>query len=211
MKIRLVFLFVILLTVFIAGCSSAPASSTTTPPITPATTASAQTTAATPATQSAEWSPDGVIQAGEYTGSHQYGAYSISWRTDGQFIYLGLSARTSGWVAVSLQPGTGMKDADMILGFVKDGKAEILDLYCTDNLGTHPADTELGGIHNILASGGKEEGGVTTLEFKRALSTGDKYDQAVKAGANKIMWSYGSSDNTDLKHRENGYGEINSQ
>jgi hypothetical protein len=209
MKIRLFFFILTVLAVIAAGCSSAPASSSTTPSVAPTSAPSSQTTTAAPATQAAEWSPDGVIQPGEYTGSRQYGAYSIHWRSDGQFIYLGLSARTSGWVAVAFQPGTGMKGADMLLGLLKDGKAEIQDRYCTDNLGTHPADIELGGIENILDSGGKEENGLTTLEFKRALNTGDKYDVAVKTGANQILWSYGTSDNPDLKHANKGYGEIN--
>jgi hypothetical protein len=209
MKIRLVFVISLILAVIVAGCSSAPATSSSPSSVLPATTAAGQTTAPVQNAPVAEWLADGVINAGEYAGSHQYGEYSIFWRSDGQFIYLGMTARTSGWVAMALQPGSGMKGADMVLGWVKDGQVEIRDLYCTDNLGTHPGDMELGGANNILASGGKEEGGSTTLEFKRALNTGDKYDIAIKAGANQIIWSYGNSDNPDLKHRNNGYGEIN--
>jgi len=209
MKIRLVFILVILLTWVMAGCSSGPATSDSTLPVLPASTAAGQTIDPVQTAPAAEWSPDGVISAGEYAGLRQYGAFSVHWRSDDAYVYIGLSARTSGWVAMALQPGSGMKDADMVLGFVKEGQAEILDLHCTDNLGTHPEDTRLGGVNNILASGGKEEGGTTTLEFKRELDTGDKYDISIKKGPNKIMWSYGSSDNPELKHRENGYGEIN--
>jgi hypothetical protein len=225
MNNRLIFVLVIIIALVITGCSAAPAITSSAPPVQSATTTALPTAAASQTTGSintsalqtataaspaglTEWSTDGVIKPGEYTGSNKYGDYAIYWRSDEQFIYIGMTARTSGWVAVALQPGSTMKDADIMLGWVKDGKAEIRDLFCTDNLGTHPADTELGGTNNILVSGGKEEGGSTTLEFKRALTTGDKYDISIKAGVNKIMWSYGSSDNSDLKHRDRGYGEI---
>lgn len=155
-----------------------------------------------------EWQPDGVIKAGEYSGSNTYGGYSIHWRTDGQFLYIGMVARTNGWVSVALQPASRMKDSDMVLGYVSDGKVVVLDLYCIDNLGSHPADTELGGSHDIVAYGGKEEGGFTVIEFKRPLITGDKYDIPVVKGVNKVIWAYGPSDSPLAKHTERGYGEI---
>jgi hypothetical protein len=208
MKIKPIIICTLLFTLFIASCSSTTASPNSLAQVLPATSAAVQTTNTVQTPTAAEWSPDGIINAGEYSGSHQYGVYSVYWRSDGQFIYLGITARTSGWVAMALQSASGMKGADMVLGFVKDGKTEIQDRFCTDNLGTHPADTELGGANNILASGGKEEGGVTSLEFKRALNTGDKYDISIKAGVNQILWSYGNSDNLELKHADRGYGQI---
>jgi hypothetical protein len=156
-----------------------------------------------------EWSPDGIIKAGEYSGSNTYGDYTIHWRADEQFIYIGITAKTNGWVSMAIQPGSRMKNADMVLGFVKDGKAEVMDLYSTDDFGSHPTDTELGGTYDIMAIGGKEGGGFTTIEFKRSLTTGDNYDIPITEGVNKIIWSYGSSDNPTIKHSDRGYGEIN--
>ena len=97
----------------------------------------------------------------------------------------------------------------MIFGFVKDGRVEVQDQYSTGNFGPHPADTELGGTDDILEFGGKEEGGFTTIEFKRLLTTGDKYDISIQKGASKIIWAYGSSDSLTAKHSTRGYGEIN--
>lgn len=156
-----------------------------------------------------EWSPDGIIKAREYYGANAYGDYEIYWRSDEQYICIGMKAKTNGWVAVAVQPGSRMKNADMVFGFVKDGETVIYDLFSTGDFGPHSPDTELGGKDDILEFGGKEEGGYTTIEFKRALDTGDDYDNPLFEGVNKIIWAYGSQDELTLKHINRGYGEVN--
>jgi hypothetical protein len=59
-----------------------------------------------------------------------------------------------------------------------------------------------------MESGGKEEGESTTLEFKRKLDTGDKYDRAFSPGKNTIIWAYGADDQPDKKHAGRGHGEL---
>jgi hypothetical protein len=81
-------------------------------------------------------------------------------------------------------------------------------LFCTDDFGSHPPDTELGGTFDITSFGGKEADGYTTIEFKRALDTGDRYDNRLSIGGNKIIWSYGPADGLTQKHISRGYGEI---
>jgi len=119
-----------------------------------------------------------------------------------------MKAKTSGWVAVALQPGKLMKDADMMFGFVKEGEATVYDLFSTGYFGPHSPDSELGGTADIAEFGGKEENGFTTIEFKRKLDTGDKYDLPFSTGVNKIIWAWGTDDKQSLKHSKRGYGEI---
>ena len=119
-----------------------------------------------------------------------------------------MRARASGFVAVGIQPGSRMKNADMVFGFVKDGEVSIFDMFSTGDFGPHPLDTELGGTDDIADFGGKEDGGFTTIEFKRRLITGDEYDNPLSAGKNKIIWSYGSTDSPTLRHSQRGYGEL---
>jgi len=119
-----------------------------------------------------------------------------------------MKAKTGGYVSVAVQPGSRMKDADMVLGFVKDGETTVYDLFSTGDFGPHPPDTNLGGTDDILEFAGKEEGGFTTIEFKRAMDTGDKYDKPLVRGANKIIWAYGSSDSLSGRHSNRGYGEF---
>ena len=151
---------------------------------------------------------DGIIQPGEYTDNQTYSDYQIYWKNDDKYVYIAMKAKTNGFVAVGLQPGVTMLDADIILGFVKDGKAQVYDMYSTGAFGPHPQDTELGGTNDILQSGGTDDGQYTTIEFKRLLDTGDKYDLALVKGVNRIIWSYGPNKDPNLKHTNRGYGEI---
>jgi len=198
MRYRFLLVGILLFLVFVTSCtpSSAPDSEPTQIP-----------TPTPPLTE--EWSPDGIIKVREYYGSNNYGDYTIHWRSDEQYIYIGMTAKTDGWVAMAIQPGSRMKDADMVFGFVKNGAVEVQDLYSTGNFGPHLADIELGGTDDILAFGGREEGGFTTIEFKRSFTTTDEYDISIQKGVNRIIWAYGSSDSLTVKHSTRGYGEIN--
>ena len=82
------------------------------------------------------------------------------------------------------------------------------DTFSTSSTGPHPADKELGGSNDILESAGMEQGGFTSIEFKRKLDTGDKYDLPLQPGANKIMWAFGSGDSLGSRHAVRGYGEL---
>jgi hypothetical protein len=161
-----------------------------------------------PTPQPAKWSADGAITDVEYTKTKAFGDYEIYWTSDEQYIYIGMKAKTSGWLALGIQPGTKMKDADMVMGVVSDGKATIYDSFCTGDYGPHSPDTELGGTDDIIESGGQEVGGYTIIEFKRLLDTGDKYDLPVSKGTNKIIWSYSLDEQPTKKHVSRGYGEI---
>lgn len=203
MKINCIMILALLL-ISLLGCTSSTATETQS-----LTTSSEISTLVTTSPAIIDWSPDGVIETGEYSGSNSYGEYQIFWRSDEQFIYIGITAKTDGWVAMAIQPGRRMKNADMIIGLVKDGKADVRDHYCVDDFGSHPEDVTLGGTDDILAFGGKEEAGFTTIEFKRLFNTEDKYDVSITKGTNQILWAFGSSDDTTVKHFTRGYGEIN--
>ena len=194
----LVFIFMISIT----GCTSSNAPNDKTTPQESPILASIQST------PTIEWVPDGIITPGEYLGSENYGSCVIYWRSDSQYIYIGMTAETSGWLAIGIQPGSRMNNADMIMGTVINGKTEVQDQFSTGDFGPHRIDTELGGTDDIQAFSGKEESSKTTIEFKRAFVTNDKYDISFAKGANKIIWSYGASDKTELKHSTRGYGAI---
>jgi len=192
--------FIVLLT-FFPSCTPAP-----TPTTTPSSPPTPTPTMPKPADV---WSADGVITMREYSGNMREGKYLISWWSDTQYVYIGVRVETNGWVAVGIQTGSKMKDADMVFGFVEDGHVEIYDLFSTGDFGPHPPDTELGGTDDILEFGGSEADGFTTIEFKRALDTGDEFDIPLSQGVNRIIWAYGSSDGLAARHSNRGYGEIN--
>lgn len=154
------------------------------------------------------WKADGVISPGEYTNSKTYGDYQISYFSNDEFVYIGIIAKTEGWIAVGFGAESRMKNADIIEGFIKDGKLNIYDMFSTGDFGPHTADTQQGGTDDVLTSGGKVENGNTTIEFKRRLDTGDKYDRPLKKGTNTIIWAYAAEPQVFLKHMSRGHGEI---
>ena len=196
-----------LLMVVVAGtaaCSSETGITTTTT----TTSSTTATTGTTPAGNDVEWTPDGVITNGEYTGSFQTGSYELSWKSDGEMVYFGIRVETDGWVSLGIQPGDAMKDADIIIGYVDDGTVEVSDHYSTGTFGPHSPDTEQGGTDDILTSGGATDGDYTVIEFSRLLQTGDDLDNDLTAGDNQVIWSYGSSDDTGRQHSNRGYETI---
>lgn len=151
---------------------------------------------------------DGVVSVGEYKNQVTYQSLEIFWSNDEVYIYLALKGKTKGYISIGIQPGSMMKNSDIILGFIKEGKVELFDQYSTGDFGPHPSDKDLGGTNDILEYGGKEEDDYTIIEFKRLLKTEDKYDLELKPGKNKIIWAYSDQDNLQARHGTRGYGEI---
>lgn len=177
---------------------------------------------------SVAWAADGVISDGEYFNTIQLGkSYTLYWSNDSEYIYIGMKAETSGWVALGIQLDLrSNKDIDMILGFVRNDEVTIYDLFSievgTDHPGLYPRDIVLGGSKDVTVFGGTEglAGAIvdedddtiyTVIEFKRKLNTGDQYDQPLFEGANTIVWSYGPDDLRDSPYVEQGYWVIEIQ
>jgi len=155
-----------------------------------------------------EFKADGIISDNEYKNSQTYGDFEINWSNDDEYFYAAIKARTTGFVAVAIQPGSRMKDADIILGFVDGSVVSVFDLFSTGDFGPHPPDTELGGTDDVVEFGGIDNGTYTIIEFKRLLNTEDKFDNEIVEGKNKIIWSFSNADGLEIKHSSRGYGEI---
>jgi hypothetical protein len=164
-----------------------------------------------------EWKADGIVGESEYARSmvlqgparqgYSGGEMEISWKNEGEYLYLALNASTDGWLAIGFEPLEWMKDADIILTTVQASKATVLDEYCTGNYGPHVEDTMLGGTNDIVEFGGGKEAGRTVIELKRKLDTGDKFDKAFSPGqAISIIWALSDSPDIGLKHNV-AYGE----
>ena len=156
------------------------------------------------------WLPDGTINPKEYFSKRVLddGNYEISYRSDGTYIYVGLRVKTTGWVAVGIQPVTDqqMLAADMVFSCITADTVMVSDQFGTGNY-SHLPDTELGGTDDILEFGGKEEGGLTVIEFKRPMVTDDNYDIPLLEGVQTIIWAYALEDNEE-RHVAAGFIEI---
>ena len=124
----------------------------------------------------------------------------LEWKAKGVSLTIRVSASTLGWVAVGIDPSTKMKDADYIIGYVKDGIATVEDQF-GDTPYSHKRDKDLGGKDSILMKAGSEKNGVTTLTFSILLDSGDTYDKKIVAGKKyTVIVAYGSADSMTMKH-----------
>ena len=135
---------------------------------------------------------------------------TFAWKIDGDTLHVKMSAKTKGWVAVGFNPTSKMKDANYILGYVKDGEAEVVDHF-GDKATGHSADEKLGGTSDVTLVGGSEAGGVTTIEFTIPMNSADQYDSVLsKDGDTVVLLAYGPPrDSFRARHKAKAKKTVN--
>lgn len=135
--------------------------------------------------------------------------FAFYWLADEEgMLHVKLSAPTTGWVAVGFAPSSMMKDADFIIGYVKDGEVEISDEFGISPV-AHKPDEKLGGKDNVTDKSGWEKNDFTEISFTIPLNSGDKYDKVLKPGEKyKVIFAYGMADNLISKHKKTASVEI---
>jgi hypothetical protein len=162
---------------------------------------------------------DGIIGKDEYDHAKVYKGstgkkFTIYFKIVEPDIFIALEAKTSGWVAIGIEPTDNLhKNADMIFGWVDDqGRIKVVDAFSPESEGPHPEDKELGGTTDIKLFGGSEMNGITKIEFMRPLITGDRFDNDIRRRTDtSIIWAYGEGDDWKVQHQEQGRGSFNVQ
>ncbi len=135
---------------------------------------------------------------------------TLRWRIEGTKLKVTLKAPTDGWVAVGFNPTSKMEDANIIIGFVKDGNIFIRDDWGTGPV-SHEADIDLGGQDNITDKSGEESDGSTEISFTIPLDSGDRKDQPLVPGQKyKVLLGHGraGADNFTSFHKRVTMAEI---
>ena len=130
---------------------------------------------------------------------------SFSWSVEGNVLKGKMSAKTGGWVAVGFNPSSKMKDANIIIGYVKDGVGTVADHF-GDKATGHSADTELGGKEDVTLVAASEENSMTTIEFTMPMDSGDAYDQVLQADGDTVLLLAYGPDRDSLKPRHSYRG-----
>ncbi|MCK5154147.1 MAG: DOMON domain-containing protein, partial [Spirochaetales bacterium] len=118
----------------------------------------------------------------------------FKWEIVDENINIILSAPTNGWIAVGFNPSRMMKDADILIGYVKNGEVFMEDHFGSGNT-KHRADTDLGGTEDITIISGSEEEDKTTIEFSIPLHSWDSNDRRLEKGEEyKVIFAYGKKD-----------------
>ena len=142
-----------------------------------------------------------IVGATEYQHELKDKKMSFSWTVDGEKLAVKLVAETKGWVGIGFNPVEKMAGANFILGYVKKGKAKIIDEFGHDD--KHKSDTKLGGANDVTLVEGTEVDGLTTIEFTIPLDSGDKNDGKIDAnGDTTVLLGYGAGrDSFRAKHK----------
>jgi DOMON domain-containing protein len=128
----------------------------------------------------------------QYTNKIDVKDMSFLWKIDGDRIHIKLVAKTTGWVGVGFNPSKIMKDANFILGYVKNGKPAITDHFGSGER-MHQSDKKMGGENNFSNIFGKEENGKTEIGFTIPLKSGDSNDQEISVDKDTIiLLAYGA-------------------
>jgi hypothetical protein len=123
--------------------------------------------------------PEGLIYANEYHNSLYDPATGMSlfWQNDAANLYVGLVSPGTGWAGVGFSNRSGKPGSNIILGAVSNGTVTIQDNYgVTKEL--HLVDR----TSSLVAIGGSETSGETTLEFVIPLASGDSQDATLVPG-----------------------------
>lgn len=150
------------------------------------------------------------VNGADYDHELKDKSVSFDWKIDGENLAVKLSAKTDGWVGVGFNPSKEMEGGNFILGYVKKGKAKIVDEF-GDSGNTHKSDKKLGGTVDATLVGGTEEGGVTTIEFTMPLKSADKNDTEIDVNGDTIVLlaSGAGRDSFKSKHKHRSTYKVN--
>jgi len=140
--------------------------------------------------------------AADYDHTVEAENISFSWKIEGDNLAGKVSAKTEGWVGVGFNPSEKMKDANIILGYVKNDKVTVVDDFGSSATG-HKDDDDIGGTRDVTVVGGSEENGVTTIEFVIPMQSSDAKDSKLeKDGDTVLLLAYGAGrDSFFSKHK----------
>ncbi|MDH5683038.1 MAG: DOMON domain-containing protein [candidate division WOR-3 bacterium] len=128
---------------------------------------------------------------------------TLQWKPDSVLLSVKVIAPTTGWVAVGFDPTQGMKDANIIIGYVHNDTAYVRDEYGSGPT-THASDVSADGTDDVTEIAGNETQDNTEINFKIPLDSGDSRDRPLIVGNSyNIILAYGQNgaDNFDSYHK----------
>lgn len=153
----------------------------------------------------------GTAEKGETGYAFQLSAedLSLNWKIEKGNLKIKLRANTKGWLGIGFNPTEEMKDANFIIGFVKDGAAVITDEFGISKR-QHMKDTAIGGSDDVLSPAGSEKGDTTEVSFMIPMQSKDAKDGNIDpAKLVPVVLAYGESDNTNQHHKLRSKFNIN--
>ncbi|CAH1243297.1 MOXD1 [Branchiostoma lanceolatum] len=115
--------------------------------------------------------------------------FHLFWKFDDEKIEFEAHVQTTGWFGMGLSPNGGMPGSDIVIGWVKDGKAHLTDRYA-DAKAQPPVDES----QDWELVSGYENGTHTVLRFNRKLTTCDEKDRVISGDTMRVIWAWHDQD-----------------
>ncbi|UCF70764.1 MAG: hypothetical protein JSW49_00350 [candidate division WOR-3 bacterium] len=124
---------------------------------------------------------------------------TLSWRTNDadDSLLVKVSATTIGMVLIGFydDPLNGLRDANIITGYVVSDTAYVRDNYGTGEEAYAPDTTAPGGTDDVTEKDGSEVEGVTEISFTIPLNSGDARDIVLELGQEHVVFlAWGTND-----------------
>ncbi|XP_042880997.1 uncharacterized protein LOC122258825 [Penaeus japonicus] len=120
----------------------------------------------------------------------QEGKYLMLWTPREQDIVIEVQVETKGYVGLGFSPNGGMRDADIVLGWVTDDGKVVLE----DRFATGYREPKKDNLQDVELLGGSENETHTVLRFSRPWSTCDDEDYDLSGDTVRLIWAYGNDD-----------------
>lgn len=125
---------------------------------------------------------------------------AFNWAVNNGQLKVKLAAETEGWVGIGFNPSEQMKDANFVIGFVKDGEVTVSDEHGIENK-QHTEDTDIGGTADIMDYSGSEDPSGTEIAFTIPLAASDSLDKPIDTtGEITVLLAYGRTDRLAQQH-----------
>ncbi|XP_059144068.1 DBH-like monooxygenase protein 1 [Physella acuta] len=115
--------------------------------------------------------------------------YQLYWNFNSSHIIFKTVVKTNGFIGFGISPNGGMSNADVVIGWVKDGVPHFADRHAQGHV--MPAVDTQQDWHLVEAV---EVGETTSLVFIRELNTCDPQDLPITNSTTRIIFSYHPSD-----------------
>ncbi|XP_076820953.1 DBH-like monooxygenase protein 1 homolog [Clavelina lepadiformis] len=115
----------------------------------------------------------------------------LYWKFNDTYITFEVIGQTTGWVGVGISPNGGMASADIYVGWVKNGVANVTDRHGASTNIFPPIDAE----QNVKLLVGSESDGWTNIKFERTIvACSGSDDIAITTSTLRIIWALGTND-----------------
>jgi len=122
----------------------------------------------------------------------------VRWKMEKESIYFEMEAPTNGWVAIGFNETTSLAGTYLLMGRIRNGKAEVVEHY-TERPGNYKPIADLGIPNQVISISGDEKGNLTKLKFSIPISKSSKYHkQLSKETKWTLLLAYSVDD--DFQH-----------